>query len=87
MFFNYQFPNWNLKCICQTLALINPYSSISSYSYLYSREGLHGLFEDFNLTELIYSSRMLPASTGSDAFPPPLMVPLTLIHGADAKGA
>ncbi|KAF5204433.1 Pectin acetylesterase [Thalictrum thalictroides] len=30
---------------------------------------------------------MLPASTGSNALPPPLMVPLTLIYGADAKGA
>ncbi|PIA37851.1 hypothetical protein AQUCO_02900002v1 [Aquilegia coerulea] len=57
-----------------------------SYSYLYSREGLHG-FEDLNLTELVYSSRMLPTSTGSNALPPPLMIPLTLIQGAAAKGA
>lgn len=43
---------------------------------------LHG-FEDFNVSEMVSTSAI---TTDSDA-PSPIMVPLTLIHGADAKGA
>lgn len=50
-------------------------STIPTHSW-----GMHG-FEDFNVSQLVSTSAIT-----TDA-PPPVMVPLTLIHGADAKGA